>query len=352
LISDPNRPDALATWVTRAELKMPIYTGGQLGARVDQASAMASAEEGRFRHAQQEVAFDTITAYTRLAKTREHAELMLKSRDTTAEHLKLAEAYHRQGLLVEADVLEARVVLAKMDELLAQAQNGARVAEAALNFHMGSDQFTPRSLAELRPPPPVGGEIADWTSASLSRRKDLAAARLELEAGRLEQKVARSAFLPEIAAIGRYELFDRRAFGDNGRSGSLMAVARINLFKGGSDSAGRQAARHDTASFEHDIHRFEEGVQLEVQQAWHDLQTARARLATAFESLASAREALRVREQRFTQGLERLINLLDAETALREARMRELVARYDVALNTYRLLFTSGGNLIPSTEVS
>jgi outer membrane protein TolC len=351
-MSDPNRPDPLTTWITRAELTIPIYTGGQLGARVGQASAVASAEEGRFRHVRQQVAFETITAFANLAKSREQAELMLKSRDTTAEHLKLAEAYQRQGILVDAEVLQARVFLAKMEELLAQALNGSRVAEAALNFHMGVGQATPRTLAELPPPPPVRGELADWSSASVTQRNDLVAARLELEAGRLEQKAARSGFLPEIAAMGRYDLFDDRAFGDNGSSGSIMAIAKINLFRGGSDSAKRTAARHETASFEQDIRRFEEGVQLEVYQAWHDLETARARLATASESLAAAREALRVREQRFKQGLEKMIDLLDAETTLREARLRELVARYDVSLSTYRLLFSSGGSLIPSTEVS
>jgi outer membrane protein TolC len=47
-----------------------------------------------------------------------------------------------------------------------------------------------------------------------------------------------------------------------------------------------------------------------------------------------------------------MIDLLDAETALREAEMRELVARYDVALATARLHFVSGATLIPSMEES
>jgi outer membrane protein TolC len=131
-----------------------------------------------------------------------------------------------------------------------------------------------------------------------------------------------------------------------------MAFARLDLYSGGRERAGREAARHDAAAWEHDIRRFEEGVQLEVQQAWHDLHTARARLATATESLGAAREALRVREHRFTQGLDKMIDLLDAETAVREAELRELVARYDVSLSSYRLLFVSGANLTPATEES
>ena len=47
-----------------------------------------------------------------------------------------------------------------------------------------------------------------------------------------------------------------------------------------------------------------------------------------------------------------MIDLLDAETALREAELREMVARYDVALDTYRLRFVSGATLIQNMEES
>jgi outer membrane protein TolC len=188
--------------------------------------------------------------------------------------------------------------------------------------------------------------------AAVERRRDLEAARRELEAGRLEEKTAKPWYLPEVAASARYDLYDDTVFGSHGGSGSVMAFARLDLYSGGRESAGREAARHDAAAGGYDIRRFEEGVKLEVQQAWHDLRTAEARLATAANSLQAAREALRVREHRFTQGLDKMIDLLDAEITAREAELRELVARYDVSLSSYRLLFTSGANLIPPTEES
>ena len=98
--------------------------------------------------------------------------------------------------------------------------------------------------------------------------------------------------------------------------------------------------------------RFEEGVRLEVQQAWQNLATARTRLTTALDAFAAAREALRVRESRFKQGLDKMTDLLDAETALREAEMRELIARYDVALDTDRLRYAAGTSLTDGMEDS
>ena len=351
-LSDPNNPDSLSTFITTVDFELPIYTGGKLSARVGQAEEMATAEDYLLAHTREKVAFETMTAYVNLAKAREHQALLEKARSTTAEHVRLAEKYAKEGLILEADVLQARVYLAEMDEMLSRATNGARLAEAALNFQMGADQTLPRKLAPLVPATPVVGDVGDWIAAAIEDRRDLAAARRKLEAGRLEEKAMRPGYFPEIAVLGNYSLYDNKLFGSNGHSGSLMAVARINLLGGGANNAARAAARHETASFESDIRRFEEGVRLEVQQAWQDLHTAGIRYATAKSTLKAAAEAVRVRESRFKQGLDKMIDLLDAETGLREAETREMVARYDVTLDTNRLQYVAGATLIDTTEDS
>jgi outer membrane protein len=351
-LSDPNSPDPLSTFITRVDLELPIYTGGKLSARIGQAESMATAEEASHAHIRQKVAFETITAYVNLAKAREHVELLEKARSTTAEHVRIAEQYAAQGFILDADLLRAKVYLSEMDEYLTQANNGARLAQAALNFQMGANQATPHVLMQLPVTPAVVGDLEGWTTAALEERRDLTAARLKLEAGRLEEKASRPGYFPQIAVLGHYDLYDDTLFGANGHSGSIMAVAKIDLWGGGSDSAARAAARHDAVAFEADVRRFEEGVRLEVQQAWQNLATATIRHTTAESSLAAAREALRVRDSRFKQGLDKMIDLLDAETALREAELRELVARYDVALDTYRLRYVSGATLIHSMEES
>jgi outer membrane protein TolC len=266
-MSDPNNPDPLSTWITRLDLELPIYTGGKLSARVGQAQSMATAEEHSHAHTLQKVTYETITAWVNLAKAREQAALLEKARSTTAEHVRIAEQYAAQGIILEADVLQARVYLSEMDEYLTQASNGARLAESALNFQMGAPQTTPRTLATIPATPTVSGDLDDWTRAALEERHDLAAARLKLEAGRLEEKASRPGYYPEIAVVGNYGLYDDTIFGSNGHSGSVMAVARINLWGGGSDPADRTAARHEAASYEADVQRFQEGVRLEVQQA-------------------------------------------------------------------------------------
>jgi len=350
--SDPNNPDPLTTWISRIEVVQPVYTGGKLSARIDQAGLFSEAENLRARHTRQRAIHDTLTAYTNLAKAREYLGLLESSRETTARHVELAEQYADEGMLVEAELLKARVRLAYMDELVQEARNRADLGLAGLNFQMGIDQNIPHALAALPSPPEIAGELDEWIVHGVAGRGDLESARRKLDAGRLEDKVARAGFLPEVAVIGRLDWYDDRIFGTHGDSATILGVAKINVFRGGADSAARAIARHRTRSFEFDMQRFEEGVRLEIRQAWQDLATARARLATSAAVVGAADEALRVRDERFRQGLDKMIDLLDAEAELREVRIRELVARYDVALATYRLLFASGQPLTDLTTLS
>ena len=105
-LSDPNNPDPLSTFITSIDLELPIYTGGKLSARnrtgrIDGhrggAFPGAHPREGRLR--------DDHRVYVNLAKAREHRALLEKARATTAEHVRIAEQYAAQGVILEADVL-------------------------------------------------------------------------------------------------------------------------------------------------------------------------------------------------------------------------------------------------------
>ena len=344
-MSDPNTPDALDTWITRVEVTQPIYTGNNIGSRVQQAQLIAEAAALHRDHMLEQVTFDVATAFANATKAAEHRALIQRSRDTTAASVRLAEQYAEQGLIIDADVLSARVHLALMDEMLVEAQSQADMAQAALDFSMGVDQTIRHELSPLPPNPVQDLPLAEWIDNGVSLRHDLNAQRRRIEAGRLEEKNAKSGFLPEVGVVGRYDLYDNTIFGSNGHSGSIMAVAKVNLFRGGQDTARLEAARHDTTSASMKIRQMEEGIRLEVRAAFEALETAKKRTTTATQAVAAAREALRVREHRFKQGLDKMIDLLAAETALHETEVRELAARYDLSLATYHLYFSSGTSL-------
>ena len=83
-------------------------------------------------------------------------------------------------------------------------------------------------------------------------------------------------------------------------------------------------------------------MRLEVRQAWEEASAAHDRLATALTGLAAAREAERITAERFRQGVAKTIDVLDAETARREAETRELTARADAYRAAFALAVRAG----------
>ncbi|HEX2798846.1 MAG TPA: TolC family protein, partial [Thermoanaerobaculia bacterium] len=232
--SDPNDAAPLNTGITRAEIALPLFTGGELSGRIDQAQLAAAAASGTSTWVADNAALSAAEAFVMVAQAEEHAALLHKSRDTVAAHVKFAGDYVTQGMLVRSELLRAEVELARMDDLVTEADGRVRIANANLAFRLGAAGESSWALAPLPDPVPVAVPVDGWL-ATAAARADLSSAQKLLAAGELEEKVKRAPFWPKLALVAKGELYGDKPFGSTGRSGSLMAVATWNVFQGGAD---------------------------------------------------------------------------------------------------------------------
>jgi outer membrane protein len=339
--SDPNRPATLETAISRVEVELPIWTGGEISARVKQARHAAEAADATTRSVEDNAALAAAEAWVGLAQAREYVALLERSRATVAAHVDLARAYSAQGMLVRSELLRAEVELARMDDLLAAARGRARVAQANLAFRLGDPGDSDYDLATLPDPPPLQGDIAAWL-ARADGRPDLAAARGQLAAGELEARALNARRLPRIGVLARHDWTDDQLFGGHGEATSIYAGVTFDLFDGGNKRAAVAAARARAEAGKQDVARLEAGIGLEVRQAWEATRAALERHATDRSALDAAAETVRIVEERFRSGVVKTLDVLDAATARREAETRELVARADANLAELRLAVAAG----------
>jgi outer membrane protein TolC len=346
--SDPNHPEPVDNALTRLEVSLPLYTGGELAARVQQADLGAEAARADLAAAGDAAALAAAEAYVRLVQAREAVALLRRSRDTVARLVGRAAAYAEQGQVVRSELLRAEVELARLDDLVRSAEGGARVAEAALAFRLGEPQGLAWELEPLAGSPPAppaqDGSAAglDGWLATAAARPDLEAARARVRAAALEAEVARAGRLPRVGLVARYDLDDDRPFGAGGDSSSVIARASIDLYAGGRHRAAREAAAAEAEAAAAELERFEEGVRLEVRRLWEAAAAARDRHATALAALDAARETERIVGERYGQGVVGTLDLLDAVTARREAETRELDARAETVLTALELAVRAG----------
>ena len=339
--SDPNSPVPVNAGITRGEIALPLFTGGELSGRINQAKLAAEAAARNVDWVGNSAALAGAEAYVMVAQAEEYAALLTKARETVAAHVALARSYVEQGMLVRSELLRAEVELARVQDLVQEAEGRVRVANANLAFRLGAPEDATWQLTPLPEPRAVGSPLETWLTSAASR-PDLASARKLLAAGELEEKVRKAPLWPKLAFVARGELYGEHAFGSSGTSGALLAVATWNVFSGGADRAAAAAARAEARAGREDVTRFAEGVRVEVRQAYEEAETSRARAETARKALEAARESERITTDRFRSGVVKMLDLLDATTARREAETRELVARAEANAALLRLAVKAG----------
>lgn len=339
--TDPNDPDRLDNFLTRLELTLPLYTGGEVGGRIDQARLAADADVDTAAWTADRAALAAALAYIQLSQAREQVDLLERSVATIARHVEVARAYTEQGMLVRSELLRAEVEHSRMQDLLSEARGGARVAEANLSFRLAAARDTQWELDVVPDPGALEADLAAWL-ASANERRDLVAARRRLEIGTLEARIRRSALKPKIGLLARYDWNDDTFLGDHGDSSTVMLTLGLDLWSGNRHRAAAAAASARAEAAAYRIEQFADAIRLDVEAAYERAATARERHETARHALGAARETVRITEERFRQGVVRMLDLLDANTAQREAETRELVSRAEALRATFELAVAAG----------
>jgi outer membrane protein len=346
--SDPNDPAPINNFATEFQATMPLFTGGKLHAARRAAGRLVTAADDMTAHTEAAIALETAKAYMNVLLADDFVALARRARETTAKHVTQAQDYFDAGMLVESDLLQAQVQLARMDENLITAENNAQLARAGLNRVMGVDQGRVFELETPMPEmPAVTVPLDSALARALATRRDLVAVATKTAAAQDDVSRASGDYWPEIGVLAKYALNDDRLFGTHGDSYTVMGMARWTPWNWGETQGRVGQARGQHAAAVQAERAYRDQVEFEVRQAWQAVAESRARAESAERAAVAAERAMRILEDRFSQGVARVTELLDAETLAHEARVREAQARFDLQRALRTISFATGQNPVP-----
>lgn len=349
--TDPNHPVPLNNYTTQAEASLPLFTGGQLAGGIRQAERMAQSAAAMQERGMHAVEMGVAEAYLNALLADRFVDLAERARATTARHVQKAQDFFDSGMIIESDLLQAKVQLSKMDQTLIRARNQAALARAGLNRAMGVEQD--RSFALVETPASPDSFVLSYEAAldqAMRTRRDMAAVEYRVAAARAGIGRARGAYWPQLGVSARYSWNDRQVFGDHGRSYTLAGSAQWQIWDWGQTHARVLQSRSDYEAARAAERAYRQQVEFEVRSAWQGVEEARASLAAGTDAVRAAERAMSILEDRFGQGLAKTTDLLDAETEAADARVREAEARYDEQKAIRNLRFAVG--LSPVAEVN
>jgi outer membrane protein len=337
-----NNPSPINNFASTFSLTMPLYDAGQIRIGVKQAklgneSATLSADRTRM-----EVITSVVIAYVGVLTAQDQLKVIDQAIETARANDKIIRSRYQNGLVVKSDLLRAGVRIAELEQERLDARSQVDVAKAVLNAAMGVEMDRAYRLAPVedkRSVPPWS--LEQWLQNALDRRPDLNQLRSQEVMAEEEVKKARMAYLPSLHLTGSYEK-DTEDFGQTANNYTVGLLLRFNLFSGFENESKVHEALANLQQVKAVVKQFELGVQVETRRAFLQKQSTLERIKVAEAAVSQAEEALRIVRNRYENGLFTVVDLLDSESALQQARTHYLHSLHEYTVATANLYLAAG----------
>lgn len=287
----------------------------------------------------QQVLFEGVNAYIEVLRQQRLVELARDSERTIMQQLHLEDERVQRGAGIAVDVLQAKSRLQLAKERRIAFEGGLK--DAITRYIQVFNH--PPDVPKMIPPVPPADLLPDMLDGAIDVAEgenpavDASLATVEVAAER--RRLARSGYYPTVNVVASA---DRERNVDlvqgTRKAMSVMLQTTWNLFNGFATQAGVTQAAHDYRAAQDNHESVRRKVIGEIRLAWDELVTAQQRVELLDNAVAIATEVFDARRKLREAGRETVINVLDAENELYNARINLTSAEGDRAIAVYRVL--------------
>ncbi|ASJ95368.1 TolC family outer membrane protein [Shewanella marisflavi] len=342
-------------------IKQMIFDGFYTSSEVDRYSFEASADQWALFAAAEDIALDVAKVYINYIRSEQVLTLAEKNLQSHKDIYEQIKQRTDSGLGSIADLSQITGRLARAN---------ANVIAAKNNFYDAKAQFI--RIVEKEPenlivPVPdddmLPTDLSDGLKVAQENHPILKSATSDISAAENERSSAKSNYYPKLSLeLGGnwndnidgedgYSVFANQNVG--GHSNDLVAMVRVkyNLFAGGKDLAREKEAAYKVGEAKEIRQRAYRQVVEGVNLAWNAYEMLEPQKLYIRDHVIAAKDTQVAYSQQFNLGQRTLLDLLDTENELFEARKDYLDAEYDEILSEYRIL-NATGRLLESLRVT
>lgn len=337
------------------ELRQNLYSDTNW-ANLGRARSLVSQADYDFEATRQAFKLRVAERYFAVLTAMDTLEFARAEQTALQRQFEQAEQRFEVGLAAVTDVHEARATYDAARARVITAENTLEDAREALREMTGSRFTEYRQLAEdipLRAPDPA--DPAEWVERAILNNPGLEARRLQEDIAMSDVRVARAGHLPRLDAVARlnrnvnneFVLRDTdqtpigtTSFQTEGWTVSLQLS--IPIFEGFAVNSRTRQARFNLDATGEELEQGLRAVVRETENAYRGV-IAGVREVEAFEqAVVSAESALEATQAGFDVGTRTIVDVLQAEQRLFQAKRDYSRARHDYILNSLRLRQAAG----------
>ncbi len=321
-------------------LTQNLYAGGGTVAAVAAAESAVLAEKGRLLDVEQNVLLAAVRAYVAVWRDRRVLELAKVNRRRLAKQLQATRDRFAVGEVARTDVAQAEARLARARADVEQARADLAASEAEFRRVVGP---VPEELAD----PELAGMLPQNLEEALQRAEGhprVVAARHDLEAARSAVDQAFATLLPSLDLNASLSYADDPSVVTDWRRDARISLdLRVPLYQGGGEYARVREQKRNLQSAQRNLESVLREIQRRAATAWERLLASRAAISALEEEVRANRIALEGVQQEALVGARTVLDVLDAEQELFQARVNLARARAAEVTASYELAAAVGG---------
>lgn len=322
-------------------LSQPIFNGFQTISAVRRAEADIGASRARLTDTEQTLLFDSARAYTDVIRDGAVVRLRENNLKVLSQELSATRERFAAGAMTRTDVSQAEArraaALAALD--LAKSDLRSSLAEyERLIGHPAENLVDPRPLAAELPP-----TLEEALAIADNEAPEVIEANFQEESSRHEITFIEGEYLPHVRIDATHqERFDTNPWVDHQQTQSIVARMSVPLYSSGDIEARVRQAKHRRQGNLQQIEEARQRVRARTIAAWSQLNASRGQFEAVSQQVRASQDALNgVREEQ-AAGQRTLLDVLDAERELVEAKVTQVHARRDLVLVSYNVLGAMG----------
>lgn len=322
-------------------LTQRIADFGQTSGAVRAAEARVLAGRATLAQVEQTILLETAEAYLGVVWGEQNLALNRANMVVLTRQWDAAQAGYDRQMTTLTDRSQAQARLANAKARLRKAEEDLDTARGRYAAVVGE---MPGSLSF----PPLPATLPDSRDAAMAEatraNPSVQNAEYTLEAARAAVESAEAGLLPvvNLEASDAYSTNTSVAVSDQ-RVQTLGVVVRMPLYQGGAEYARIQARKQDLGQRRQQVDAARRSVRQQALQHWNALAAAAAQ-ADSFETSVQANQIARdgVAAEHLRLGTRTLLDVLNAEQELFEARINRIGAQRDHLTAAYRILAATG----------
>lgn len=311
-----NNPVQTQNFATVIKVEQPLIN---LDGFYQRKAAKAGMEAMSLKHerTQDYIAFEVEKAYMQLQLAYQGVAVLEKALGAANANKKMADNSFKQGFLQRADVLNVEVRVTEVKNQLQSAKSNVQNASNYLSFLMDD-----KSYVVYQPKDSLALSNFGVEEKNISEnRSDIRAMQLATNAYEEMNKADKMAFLPRLNAFGSYEMYDNNAFQGNANGYVVGAQLSWDIFQGAKRFGKAEKSKAEFEKSKLEYNQYVSQSNLELNKVKRQLLDAKNRLSLTGLAVQQSQESLRIRKNRFKEGLEKTSDLLVAETQFAQKQL-------------------------------